>query len=128
MPAQVVVVLREAELGAQAAAALQAAGYDALAIADSMQALRALEQGRRAELLITSVNFERGKPNGLALARMTRLRRPELKVIFTNGADSEQHVSDDGTFLLSPLRPDRLADAVARLIDGAGHAAGSPAS
>ena len=118
MPAQVVVVLREPEIGAQAAAALQAAGYDTVAIPDSMQALRALEESTRAQVLITSVNFERGKPNGLALARMTRMRRPELKVIFTNGPDAEQHVSRDGMFLPSPLRPERLAETVARLMDG----------
>jgi len=118
MPAQVVVVLREAELGAQAAAALQAAGYDAVAIPDSMQALRALEASRHAEVLITSVNFESGKPNGLALARMTRLRRPELKVIFSNGPDAEQHVNRDGTFLPSPLQPERIAEAVAKLMNG----------
>ena len=116
MPARVVVVLREAELGTNAAAALRAAGFDAVAFADSMQALRALEASERAKVLVTSVNFQRGKPNGLALARMTKLRRPDLKVIFTNGPDAEQHVHRDGTFLPSPLHHGRLAEAVARLM------------
>jgi len=116
MPAQVVVVLKEAGLGEQAAAALQAAGYDAVAFHDSMRALRELEASRHAEVLITSVNFEPGKPNGLALARMTRMRRPNLKVIFSNGPDAEEHVSRDGVFLPSPVQPDRLAETVARLM------------
>jgi DNA-binding NtrC family response regulator len=120
MPAQVVVVLREAELGEQAVAALRAAGYDAAVFPDSMQALRELEASRHAELLITSVNFERGKPNGLALARMTRMRRPDLKVIFTDGPDAEEHVNRDGMFLPSPLHPGRLADMVARLMQRPG--------
>jgi hypothetical protein len=65
MPARVVVVLRERILGRQTAEALITAGYDAIALANSMAALRALEEAKDIELLITSAHFPGHQPNGI---------------------------------------------------------------
>ena len=48
MPARVVVVLREQALANKTAEALINAGYDAVAMRNSMAALKALEAARRA--------------------------------------------------------------------------------
>lgn len=86
MPARVVVVLGP-DLSEETATALGKAGYEAAAFADPMIALDALESAERVELLITRLDFGDGKPNGIALARMTRHKRPKIAVIFVGPAD-----------------------------------------
>lgn len=119
MPAQVVVVLRDALLAFKSAESLVRAGYNAIAMTDSMAALNVLEAAREIELLITSVEFSDHQPNGLALARMTRRRRPELKVIFANGADMKPHVEEDGTFIATPTSPEAVVAAANELMQAA---------
>src|SRR6478752_6068605 len=75
MPARIVVVLNEPEIAEEAASALGAQGQDALALVDPMTALEALEGAERIEVLVTGLDFAPGKPNGIALGRMARLKR-----------------------------------------------------
>lgn len=119
MPAQVVVVLRDGPLALKIAESLVKAGYDAIAMTDSMAALNALEAARDIELLITSAEFPDHRPNGLALARMTRRRRPELKVIFVNGADMKPHVEEEGIFIATPTSPEAVVAAAEELMKAA---------
>jgi DNA-binding NtrC family response regulator len=119
MPARVVLVLREQALANKTAEALINAGYDAVAMRNSMAALKVLEAARRVELLITSAYFPGHQPNGLALARITRRRRPELKVIFTNGRDTKPYVEKDGVFIPTPADPLALAGAAEMLLRAA---------
>ena len=116
MPAQIVVVLRDAMLANKTAEGLTGAGYNAIAMSDSMAALRALEAARDIELLITSAQFPDQRPNGLALARMTRLLRPDLKVIFVNGVDTKPHVEADGIFIPTPTTPETIVVAADELM------------
>ena len=89
MPARIVVVLNEPEIAEEAASALRAQGHDPLAFADPMTALELLERAERLELLVTCLNFPPGKPNGIALGRMARLKRPSIRVLFVGPADLE---------------------------------------
>jgi DNA-binding NtrC family response regulator len=116
MPAQVVVVLREHVLANKTAEALINAGYEAIAMHNSMAALQVLETARSIELLITSAHFPGHQPNGRALVRMTRMRRPELKVIFANGQDTKPHIVDDDIFIPTPTDPLALAGAAEKLL------------
>jgi hypothetical protein len=45
-----------------------------------MTALELLERAERLELLVTSLDLAPGKPNGIALGRMARLKRPGIHV------------------------------------------------
>jgi DNA-binding NtrC family response regulator len=110
VPARIVVVLREPVLAGKTAEALVQAGYHAISIPTAMRALMALEEARDIELLITSAHFPGRQPNGLALARMTRQRRPELKVIFANGPDTQPFVRHDGAFIPTPTSPDSIVE------------------
>jgi hypothetical protein len=56
--------------------ALQNAGYDVAAFTDSMTAMDALLTSSPIELLITRVRFPDNTPNGVALGRMARIKRP----------------------------------------------------
>ena len=91
MPARIVIAHDDTEFVDNTVTALRAAGYDVLAFADSMSALAALEVSKRVEVLITRVLFPQGTPNGVALGRMTRLKRPEVKVLFVARRDTEEH-------------------------------------
>ncbi len=104
MPARVVVVLSEVEgVGEQVAAAIAAAGYDANALPNSMAALTALEGAARIELLITCAEFGPGQPNGVALTRMARHKRPGIRVLCVGEPGLEHHMDGLGAFLESPV-------------------------
>jgi len=117
MPARVVVVLNEPVLAEEAVAALRAQGQDALALADPMTALEALEGAERIEVLVTCLDFAPGKPNGIALGRMARLKRPGIRVLFVGPADLEELAEGLGTFLPSPVTVLQLVEGVLKALD-----------
>src|SRR5271155_4651531 len=82
MPARIVVAHDDPGFVDNTVMALRAAGYDVAAFGDSMSAFAALEAADRVEVLITRLLFPEGTPNGAALGRMTRLKRPGVKVLF----------------------------------------------
>jgi len=102
MPARVVVVLTEDRVAEQAAAALAAAGYDATCLSDPMAALTALEAAENIELLITCADFGPDQPNGLALTRMARHKRPGIRVLFVGELKLEHHMDGLGDFWRRP--------------------------
>jgi DNA-binding NtrC family response regulator len=117
MPAQIVIVHDDPEFADATLAALKGAGYDAIAIIDSMSGIDALEHPKRIELLITRVRFPSGTPNGAALARMARLKRPGIKVLFASFPEVRQHVDGLGEFLPRPFSTDELLETVGRMLD-----------
>ena len=119
MPARIVVVLNEPGIAEEAASALRAQGHDSLALADPMTALELLERAERLELLVTCLNFPPGKPNGIALGRMARLKRPSIRVLFVGPADLEEHAAGLGTFLTSPVTVPQVVEGVLRMLDTA---------
>jgi DNA-binding NtrC family response regulator len=117
MPAQIVLVHDEPEFAETTLAALKGAGYDAIAIMDSMSGINALEDAEHIELLITRVRFPSGTPNGAALARMARLKRPGVKVLFAASAEVQVYTEGLGEFLPRPLSTDELLETVGRMLD-----------
>ena len=121
MPAQVVIVLDDPELAANTVEALESLGREAVAIHDPMAALIELEAARRIDLLVTSGDFAPGKPNGLSLARMTRMRRPDLQVVFVGPHTLADIVTSTGAFIPTPTTGGAIARAVERIMqDGTG--------
>ena len=55
-------------------------GYSALPLPSALATLGALESVRR-ELLIVSADVGQGDLNGIALARMVRMKRPDIKLL-----------------------------------------------
>src|SRR6185437_16580164 len=119
MPARVVVVMNEPMLAEETAAALRALGQDTLALADPMMALELLEKAERLEVLVTSLDFAPGKPNGIALGRMARLKRPGIRVLFLGPADLEKLAEGLGTFLVSPVTVPQVVEGVLQTLDTA---------
>ena len=112
MPARIVVVLSDPELAGATVSALSIDGYDALAIHDSLEALALLSQAVDIELLVASTYFGEGKPTGASLALMTKLRRPDLKVIFAADPKLAPLLEDIGRVLAEPILPAHVVDAV----------------
>jgi DNA-binding NtrC family response regulator len=108
----VIVVHDETATREVAVSALRSAGLEAVGFDDPMKALLALEAGTRARVLVTRVDFGPGKPNGVALGLMGRLKRPGLKVVFVATEEVQPYTEGVGEFLPLPLDPEALAATV----------------
>jgi DNA-binding NtrC family response regulator len=117
LPAAVVVVHDERNTRDLVVVALRAAFLDAVGFEDPMAALDAIEVGSRLRVLVTRVDFGPGKPNGIALARMVRVKRPGIKVVFVAREEYAAHAEGLGVFLPMLLtNPDILVATVSRLL------------
>jgi hypothetical protein len=76
-----------------------------------------LERAERLELLVTCLDFAPGKPNGIALGRMARLKRPGIRVLFVGPADLEKFAEGLGTFLASPATVSQVVEGVLPILD-----------
>src|ERR1700750_1490417 len=94
MPAPIIVVHDEPETRERAVSALCAAGLQVVGFNDPMEALAAVESDTRVRVLITSVDFGRGKLNGTALCRMLRYKRKDVRSVFMIHPENRMHVGD----------------------------------
>jgi len=92
--------------GYASARGLRAAGYEVSLAPDHRLALQILESSRPLDLMITDIVMP-GHVNGFALARMARMRRLALKVLYMTAYDL---AGDEalGKVLRKPVTPDRL--------------------
>lgn len=90
--------------------ALREAGCEVHSAQDYLSALRVLEGDSPLDLLLADVVMPKGI-NGFALARMARMRRRDLKVVFITGYDLP---GDEvlGPVLRKPVTPARLVQQV----------------
>jgi DNA-binding NtrC family response regulator len=102
--------------GDATARVLRAAGFEVSLAPDHRLALEDLESARPVDLLITDIVMP-DRVNGVALSRMARMRRPELKVIYLTAYDIPG-VEDDaiGSVLRKPVNEDRLVAEVKRVL------------
>lgn len=101
--------------------ALRELGYTVLHAPDGIEAMRLIEGGQPVSLLFTDVVMP--EMTGDELARHARLRRPELKVLFTSGytpdeAAIAQRLSDGGQLLQKPFGIATLAATIRAALDG----------
>jgi DNA-binding response OmpR family regulator len=112
MPARIVVVHDDPKFRQCAVAALQAAGYDVEAFPGSMEAINALDAAEGIDLLITRVMFPPGTPNGVSLARMARMKKPGIRVLFAARDENREHTEGVGEFLTIPVSGSEIAATV----------------
>jgi DNA-binding NtrC family response regulator len=116
MPARVVIAHDDAEFVEDTVTALWDAGYEVVAFTDSMSALDALEAAQLVEVLITRVRFAEGQPNGISLARMARMKRPGIKVVFAALPETQVHTEGLGEFLPMPIAATDLVAKVREML------------
>jgi CheY-like chemotaxis protein len=61
-----------------------AAGHRVVNAPDTLAALDALDAGP-VDLVVTDIRMPPGKPHGFAFARMARMRRPQLPIVYMTG-------------------------------------------
>jgi DNA-binding NtrC family response regulator len=111
----VLLVEEDEPLAERVAQLLRAAGHEVSHAPDSLAALKLVDTlDRRFEVLVTPIRMPPHKPHGFALARMARLRRPGLAVIYLATADTPELTSEIpvGPILSKPIEPEALAAAV----------------
>jgi DNA-binding NtrC family response regulator len=116
MPAPVLVVHKEFDTRELALASLRAAGHEAAGFENSLTALDAIEANSRVRVLVAGVDFGQGTLNGIALARMVKVKRPGLQAVFVASLEDQPHTERVGDFLPTPLDPHALVDVVGRLL------------
>lgn len=90
--------------------ALEKAGYQVLAAADTEEARQIFYGSLAPELLLTDIQLPGG--TGIQLAEEFRATRRDLPVIFMSGLPDNQKNTGDSTFLAKPFRPFELIAAV----------------
>jgi len=96
------------------AKALRNTGFEVMDVPDYRGALEALESNRSVDVLVTDILMP-DRIHGFALARMARMRRPNLKVIYLTA----YHLPIDeavGTVLRKPVTDTVLADEIRRAL------------
>ena len=64
---------------------LEGAGFRVTAAEDFTVAIEVLEGDERVDMLLADVQLPVGTPNGVTIARMARLRRHKLPIVFMTG-------------------------------------------
>lgn len=116
MPARIVIVHDDCDFLQETTTALRNAGHEVAAYANTLAALTALEQANKVELLITRIEYAEGQPHGLALARIARLRRPQVKVIFITKLEHRSVAEGLGDFIATPTTPEVVLEIVGRIL------------
>ena len=114
MPAPVVVVFDDLEIREQIVDSLHKASINAVSFGDPMRALDAIDATGQAGVVVTRIDFGTGRLNGVALARMVKLKQPMVEVVFVGHPRNAQHIKGDGEFVPLPLDPQALVETVRR--------------
>lgn len=89
-------------------------GYEVLTAPDYREALALIESARRLDLLLLDIVMP-GRLDGLALARLARLKRPGLPVIHITGYDLGAAADGvRGPVLRKPIDPSALLSEISR--------------
>jgi CheY-like chemotaxis protein len=82
--AHILLVEDDADFGASIGQILRRAGFDVSLAMDFRLALQILEAEQPVDLLLSDIVMP-GSVNGIALSRMARLRRRDLKIVYLTG-------------------------------------------
>jgi CheY-like chemotaxis protein len=98
------------------AAMLRAAGYTVQVTPDYRLALEILESDDPIDILVTDIVMP-DRVNGIALSRMARMRRRDIRVIYISGYDIPGLEREAfGTMLRKPVDDDQLLTEIARTL------------
>ena len=97
---------------------LEHAGHSVVSFTDYRGALDLVEGPDAIDLLLTDIQLPIETPHGISLARMARLRRRSLPILFMTGElELAELVDDDlGLTLIKPFDRDQLLHGVQRSV------------
>ena len=115
-PARILVVDDDLAFGDATMRVLRSAGFEVSFAPDHRLALKELESTRPIDLLVTDIVMPE-RVNGVALSRMARMRRSELKVIYLTAYDIPGVEEEaDGPVLRKPIDEEQLVAEVKRML------------
>jgi DNA-binding NtrC family response regulator len=93
-------------------------GHEVITVHSSMKALDVLETTAVIDLLLADLVLGNGEPNGISLARMAHVKRPDIKTALMTGC---RDIAGDesmmpGRLFYKPLDFDKLAQAIEAII------------
>ncbi len=98
-------------------ALLRRAGYELVIATHFSTALQALGDARPPDLLIADIVMPPGQVNGLAMARMARMKRRGIRVLYMTGYDISRAESEAfGPILRKPVTDEQMLAQVDRLL------------
>ena len=110
--AHILVVEDDSALQYSNCAILEQAGHVTRGFADYRGVLELLETDKSVDLMLIDVAPTDGTPNGQSVARMARLKRHRMPVVFVSGyPDLAQYLKEE-TFLTKPVSDEVLLEAV----------------
>jgi DNA-binding response OmpR family regulator len=112
MPSQIVLVHDDETFRVSVTKALEAEGYAVTCYPDALAAADALSAVKLVELLITRARFRPGRSNGASLARMLKVKKLGLRVIFVADVENQEHVAGLGIFMPAPVAISELVKIV----------------
>jgi DNA-binding NtrC family response regulator len=116
MKARILVVEDDNSFGEAVCQVLSHSGYATILARDFRAALNVLESEEEIHLLLVDIVMP-DSVNGIALARMAKLRRRELKVVYLTGYDIPGADREAlGPILRKPVDNQALLDEVARVL------------
>jgi CheY-like chemotaxis protein len=122
--ARILIVEDEFQVLVLAESILQDAGYETLSASNKEQALAVFDAGEEIDLLFTDIQLLDDLNGGLEVAREAFQSRPELRVLYTTGAqitDGMQAMFVEGSEVLpKPYVPPDLLAAIERLLKARG--------
>ena len=100
-------------------ALLRQAGYEATVATHFTAALSELESASPPDLLIADIVVPEGEVNGLAMARMARMKRRTIKVLYVTAYDLTKEIELEavGPILKKPVADERLFAEVRLLLN-----------
>lgn len=118
-PATVLVVEDDVLLRLDIAEELRLAGYRVLEAASAEDALELFASGYRAEAVFSDFHLA-GPATGWDLRHSLARGNPDVAFILTSGREPPAEVQETGVrFFPKPYRPEQVAKAIARLLEGA---------
>lgn len=116
--ATIIFVHDEPAFSRNAIAAIRRVGHSVVHFADPLNAYDAIlarDGASQARLLITRVRFAGGAIHGIALARMSLYRNPDLRILFVALPEFAGEAAQFGEFLPMSVSLEELAAAATRL-------------
>ena len=93
---------------------LRSAGYDVVAVSNAMAGLDVLDSGAQVDLALIDILMPKGEPHGLSFARMARMRRAGLPIIFMTGYPdlADKEIALGGPLFAKPVDWPRLIEEI----------------
>ena len=115
MSARLLVVHDDPSFRDEVAARIAQARFDVHAFGDPLSALVAIDTCT-PDLLLTRADFGPGRLNGVALARMARLRSRRVKILFALAPEYIEHAQDLGQCVVYPCDAAVIANLAIHLV------------